>query len=53
MRIFESSGASKATLEEIKNYTHLAFENLKQIDIAPEKKEFLKQFGQNLMERNV
>ncbi|MDT0553166.1 polyprenyl synthetase family protein [Urechidicola vernalis] len=51
--IFESSGASEATLEEIKKYTNLAFENLKAIDIASEKKEFLKQFGQNLMQRNA
>ncbi len=51
--IFNNSGASKATQEAILNYTQKAFETLSKIDISEEKKEILKTFGENLMNRNV
>lgn len=51
--IFNSSGASNATQEAIKNYTLKAFETLKRMDITEDKKEILKAFGLKLMNRNV
>jgi geranylgeranyl diphosphate synthase type II len=51
--IFNSSGASKATQEAIKEYTFKAFETLEKMDIELSKKEMLRTFGENLMGRNV
>jgi geranylgeranyl diphosphate synthase type II len=51
--IFNSSGASKATQLAIKEFTLKAFETLDKIDIKKDKKEILKTFGENLMERKV
>lgn len=51
--IFNSSGASQATQLAIQEYTLKAFETLDKIDIKKEKKEILKTFGENLMERKV
>jgi geranylgeranyl diphosphate synthase type II len=51
--IFNSSGASRASQLAIQEYTLKAFETLDKIDIKKEKKEILKTFGQNLMERKV
>ena len=52
-QIFEASGASIATKKEIESYTNLAFQILKQIDISDDNKEILKQFGKQLMQREV
>jgi len=51
--IFNSSGASQATQKAIVDYTLVAFETLQKIDIAPNKKEILKSFGEKLMGRKV
>jgi geranylgeranyl diphosphate synthase type II len=51
--IFNTTGASYATQKAIKKYTTKAFKTLKQMDISKEKKEILKAFGKNLMERKV
>ena len=51
--IFNNSGASKATQEAIQDYTFKAFETLEKMNISQEKKEVLKAFGENLMERKV
>ncbi|MFC4815692.1 MULTISPECIES: polyprenyl synthetase family protein [unclassified Flavobacterium] len=51
--IFNSTGASEATQEAIKNYTFKAFETLERMDIEQNKKELLKAFGENLMRRKV
>jgi len=51
--IFNASGASKASQEAIKEYTLKAFETLKALKISDDKKEILKNFGENLMERKV
>ncbi|MGB1232131.1 MAG: polyprenyl synthetase family protein [Winogradskyella sp.] len=51
--IFKNSGAAEATLSAVKNYTNKAFEVLKTLNITEEKKELLKQFGEQLMNRNV
>ncbi|WP_310381736.1 polyprenyl synthetase family protein [Flavobacterium sp.] len=51
--IFNTSGASKATQIAIKNFTSQAFETLEKINISQDKKEILKKFGKNLMNRNV
>ncbi len=51
--IFNTTGAAYATQKAIKKYTSKAFKTLKQMDISKEKKEILKAFGKNLMERKV
>jgi len=51
--IFNSTGASHATQIAIQDYTSKAFETLEKIDISQDKKELLKGFGENLMNRIV
>ena len=51
--IFNESGASLATQEAIKDYTHQAFETLDKMNIDADKKALLKAFGENLMGRKV
>ncbi|GAA3645593.1 polyprenyl synthetase family protein [Flavivirga jejuensis] len=52
-QIFNTSGASNVTQEEIKNYTNKAFLVLESLDISEEKKTLLYDFGTDLMNRNV
>ena len=51
--LFDVSGASKATLNAVKDYTNKAFGILKSLDIPEEKKAMLQNFGENLMNRRV
>jgi len=51
--IFTSSGAHEATLKEIQKYTDKAFTVLEYMSIANSKKMVLRQFGEQLMNRNV
>ena len=51
--IFTTSGASKATQNAIEEYTFKAFETLDKIDISQDNKNMLRNFGKNLMNRNV
>ncbi|WP_396168069.1 polyprenyl synthetase family protein [Flavobacterium sp.] len=51
--IFNSTGASQATQKAIEEYTLKAFETLEKIDVSQDKKELLKAFGENLMNRKV
>jgi geranylgeranyl diphosphate synthase type II len=51
--IFIRSGADKATEMAIEEYTLKAFSTLEKMNIAPEKSEILKIFGENLMRRTV
>jgi len=51
--IFNESGASKATQDAIEMYTFRAFETLEKMDINSEKKNILRTFGENLMQRKV
>lgn len=51
--IFNSTGASKATQEAIKEYTFKAFETLEKLNIEDDKKAILRAFGENLMGRKV
>lgn len=51
--IFNTTGASNATLEAIKEYTQKAFLTLEEMTIEQEKKDILKAFGENLMGRKV
>src|SRR5210317_1387542 len=51
--IFISSGASEATQQEIQNYTQIAFNVLENLAVSQEKKNILKQFGEQLMKRNI
>ena len=51
--IFETSGASEATQQEIAHYTNQAFLVLESLNISEDKKVILKQFGESLMTRSV
>ncbi len=51
--IFNTTGASKATQQAIQDYTLKAFATLDKMNISSDKKELLKAFGENLMNRNV
>lgn len=51
--IFNQTGASDATQKAIQEYTFTAFETLDKMNIDADKKEILKAFGENLMNRNV
>lgn len=51
--IFDTSKASEETRIAIKKYTQKAFEVLETISISDDKKQLLRDFGENLMNRNV
>lgn len=51
--VFENTGAAKETQKAIEFYTLKAFATLEKMDIASDKKEKLKDFGENLMKRQV
>ncbi len=51
--VFEQSGSVNMTKKEIEGYTQRAFECLKQLNLPEERKEILKIFGENLMQRTV
>lgn len=50
---FISTGSAEATQKEIKNYTQKAFTVLDSLMVSEDKKENLKTFGNNLMNRQV
>ncbi|MEO8773266.1 MAG: polyprenyl synthetase family protein [Gelidibacter sp.] len=52
-QIFQSSGSANATREEIENYTKKAFAVLDELSIPENKKNVLKDFGHDLMDRRV
>lgn len=51
--IFETSGASEATQNAVKFYTNKAFEVLEALYISEDKKQMLRGFGEQLMNRGV
>ena len=51
--IFETSGSAEATKQEIVHYTNKAFSILESLNISEDSKEDLKEFGKQLMNRNV
>lgn len=51
--IFINSGAATATQKAIEEYTLKAFETLEKMSIGDKKKQILRSFGENLMERKV
>jgi geranylgeranyl diphosphate synthase type II len=51
--IFNQTKASEATQKAIQEYTFAAFETLEKMNISSDKKQMLKAFGENLMNRNV
>jgi geranylgeranyl diphosphate synthase, type II len=51
--IFNHTGASAATQKAIENFTFKALETLEKMNIDNDKKEILKTFAENLMNRNV
>ncbi len=51
--LFDITGASRATQAAIENYTIKAFETLKNLKVEESKKDILRTFGKNLMNRNV
>jgi len=52
-QIFIISGSSEATKTAIENYTNKAFAVLEHLNISENKKAILRQFGEQLMNRNV
>lgn len=52
-QLFKLSGSAEATQQEIKNYTNKAFTVLQNLSISDQKKDVLRQFGHELMNRNV
>ncbi|MGK0254333.1 MAG: geranylgeranyl diphosphate synthase type II [Mariniflexile sp.] len=52
-RVFISSGSSEATKKAIQDYTNRAFEVLNTLNISEGNKKLLKQFGNDLMNRNI
>lgn len=52
-QIFRSTGAADATQQAIKNYTDKAFLTLETMTIDANKKEILRQLGEQLMNRDV
>lgn len=52
-QFFISTGAAEATKKAIESYTKKAFTVLNSLNISEEKKELLKEFGNNLMNRTV
>ncbi|WP_178987266.1 polyprenyl synthetase family protein [Winogradskyella schleiferi] len=51
--LFTTSGAAEATQNAVKDYTKKAFEILEHLNVAAEKKQSLRLFGEQLMNRNV
>ncbi len=51
--IFVASKAAEASRMEIEKYSNLAYSVLNDISISEDKKELLRQFGKNLMQRDV
>lgn len=51
--LFESSGAAELTRKEIEKYTQKAFQVLEELEVSQEKKALLRNFGKNLMDREV
>ena len=51
--LFNKSGASEATQQAVKKYTDKAFEVLKTLNISEDKKQLLREFGEQLMNRRV
>ncbi|WP_298118401.1 polyprenyl synthetase family protein [Flavobacterium sp.] len=51
--IFNQTKASEATQKAIQDYTFKAFETLERMNISSDKKQMLRTFGENLMNRNV
>lgn len=52
-QLFISSGASEANQNAVKDYTNKAFEVLQTLNISEDKKDILRQFGEQLMTRHV
>ena len=52
-QLFQSSGSADATKLEIENYTNKAFSLLDGLKISEDKKTILKDFGNDLMNRNM
>ena len=52
-QFFMSSGSAEATKEAIEDYTLKAFTVLQSLNISQDKKQLLKTFGNNLMNRTV
>lgn len=51
--VFKNSGAANATQIAVKEYTNMAFGVLKDLNISEDKKQLLKLFGEQLMNRSV
>ncbi|MBV7268749.1 polyprenyl synthetase family protein [Winogradskyella luteola] len=52
-KLFDDSGASKATQKAVEDYTNKAFDVLKSLNVSEDKKQLLRLFGEQLMNRRV
>ncbi len=52
-QFFVSTGSAEATKQAIQDYTKKAFSGLESLNISEDKKQLLKTFGNNLMNRTV
>src|SRR5690606_28996939 len=52
-KLYLTSGSAEATQKEINNYTNKAFTILDSLNISEGKKELLKAFGNQLMNRTI
>ena len=52
-QFFVSTGSAEATKQAIQDYTNKAFSVLESLHVSQDKKELLKAFGNNLMNRSV
>lgn len=53
MGIFRESGAAESTQKAIEDYTQKAFAILQGMELTPDKKDILREFGESLMKRSV
>ena len=51
--LFEKSNIPKILASEIENFTNIAFKMLDGLQISEKKKDFLRDFGNSLMKRNI
>jgi geranylgeranyl diphosphate synthase type II len=51
--IFSESGAAERTKQEIEKYTQKALDGLGSLKVSEKKKSLLRNFGENLMRREV
>ena len=52
-KLFEKCNIPSIINSEIQNFTNISFKMLDELQISEEKKDFLRDFGNSLMKRNI